>query len=255
MSLRRPSKNWGYCAWTMLVRSPPSSTISVGPLPSGPPRAPRSCTTSVLFERLALPREYRRAARVGRAARFRTTDGDRGRGVILSREDVAAHPAHVGAEFGERLDQHGGLNRHVQAAHDARALQRLLAGVMRAKRHQPGHFVLGETNLVAAEFGERQNIVTLNGSRPAALAAANGWIFVWPCCCLVLSVTADVPVRRVGGPRAALFASLCPVATNNAGPLTLESGAAVQQSDRPNPASPQAIVMRSENPSHTCPIW
>ena len=63
-------------------------------------------------------------------------------------------PAHVGAEDVERLDQHGGLHRHVQAAHDARAGQRRLALVARAQRHQAGHLLLGEAELVAAELGE-----------------------------------------------------------------------------------------------------
>src|SRR6185295_3391442 len=81
----------------------------------------------VLLERLALPREYRRALRIllG-AAGFRPADDDRGRRVILRREDVARHPADISAELGKRLDEHRRLNRHVQAAHDARAGERLL---------------------------------------------------------------------------------------------------------------------------------
>ena len=51
--------------------------------------------------------------------------GDRRRGVILRREDVAARPAHFGAQVDQRLDQHRGLNGHVQRAGDAHALQRL----------------------------------------------------------------------------------------------------------------------------------
>ena len=51
--------------------------------------------------------------------------GQRGGGVVLGREDVARGPAHVGAERLQRLDQHGGLDRHVQRAGDARALERL----------------------------------------------------------------------------------------------------------------------------------
>ena len=34
--------------------------------------------------------------------------------------------------------------------------ERLLAAVLRAQRHQAGHFLLGETDLLAAELGERQ---------------------------------------------------------------------------------------------------
>ena len=56
----------------------------------------------------------------------------------------------------ERLDEHGRLNRHVQAAHDPRAGERLLAAVLRAERHQAGHLLLGEPDFLAAELGERQ---------------------------------------------------------------------------------------------------
>jgi len=40
--------------------------------------------------------------------------GDGRGGMILRREDVARAPAHVGAQLDERLDEHGGLDGHVQ---------------------------------------------------------------------------------------------------------------------------------------------
>ena len=98
----------------------------------------------VVLQALALDREYRNAG--GR---------DRGGGVVLRRIDVARHPAHVGAERGERLDQHRGLDGHVQRAGDAGALQGLLRAVLFAGRHQPGHFGFGERDFLAAEIGER----------------------------------------------------------------------------------------------------
>ncbi len=58
---------------------------------------------------LALPGKDRKAA-----------GGNRGGGMVLGREDVAGAPADRRAELGERLDQHRGLDRHVQAADDAR---------------------------------------------------------------------------------------------------------------------------------------
>ena len=106
----------------------------------------------VLLERLTLPREHRNA--LGAVDRARASDRDGRRGVILRREDVARHPAHVGAEVDECFDQDGGLHRHVQRAHDARALERRLALVLLANRHQAGHFLLGETDFLAPEFGE-----------------------------------------------------------------------------------------------------
>jgi hypothetical protein len=37
----------------------------------------------------------------------------------------------------------------------ARALQRLFGAILLARRHQPGHFGLGQRDFLAAEFGER----------------------------------------------------------------------------------------------------
>merc|ERR1719163_708933 len=74
----------------------------------------------VLLERLALPGEDGR----GPVAR------DGGRGVVLRREDVARAPADVAAELLERLDEHGRLDRHVERARDARALERLRGAVL-----------------------------------------------------------------------------------------------------------------------------
>ncbi len=83
----------------------------VGPVVSRPRhhllRAP-----PVLLERLALPREDRNPLRVlGGSLR---ADRDGGRRVILGREDVAAGPTHLRAQFHQRLDEHGGLDGHVQ---------------------------------------------------------------------------------------------------------------------------------------------
>ena len=78
----------------------------------------------VLLERLALP------ANTGMPARR-----DRGGGVVLGREDVAGRPAHLGAERDERLDEHRGLDRHVQRTGDAGAGERL--GLRRSARAAP----------------------------------------------------------------------------------------------------------------------
>ncbi|AIY18433.2 Signal peptidase I [Pimelobacter simplex] len=108
----------------------------------------------VLGERLALPREHRRAGRRLGGAVLADDDG-RG-GVVLRREDVAGRPADVGAEGGQRLDQDGGLDGHVQRAGDPGALERLVRAVAGAHRHQAGHLVLGELDLLAAELGQAQ---------------------------------------------------------------------------------------------------
>jgi len=80
--------------------------------------------------------------------------GDRGSGVVLRREDVARGPAHLRAEGGQRLDQHGGLDGHVQRTGDARALERLAGGVFLADRHQAGHLGFGDADFLAAPVGE-----------------------------------------------------------------------------------------------------
>ena len=64
-------------------------------------------------------------------------------------------PAHLRAERAQRLDQHRGLDRHVQRARDARALQRPLAAVLLAQGHEPRHLGLGDGDLGAAVVGLR----------------------------------------------------------------------------------------------------
>ena len=56
----------------------------------------------------------------------------------------------------EGLDQHRGLDRHVQRTGDPGAGERLGVGELLAGPHQPRHLVLGEGDLLAAEFGEAE---------------------------------------------------------------------------------------------------
>ena len=110
----------------------------------------------VLLERLALPGEDG-----GRAVAR-----DRRGGVVLRREDVARAPADVAAELLERLDEDRRLDRHVERARDARALERLRGAVLLDGLHEAGHLVLGELDLAATEVGERNvrdAVVTLRG--------------------------------------------------------------------------------------------
>ena len=93
---------------------------------------------------------------------------DDGGGVVLGGEDVAARPPHLGAELDERLDEHGGLDRHVQRAGDAGAGERLRRPELGAQGPQAGHLVLGEQDLLAAEGGEGKvgdAVVTARGER------------------------------------------------------------------------------------------
>ncbi len=99
----------------------------------------------VLGERFALHGEHRRAA-----------GGDRGRGVVLGRKDVAGSPAHGGAQGLQRLDQHRGLDRHVQRSGDAGALERLALREFLADGHQAGHFGFRDADFLAAPVGQRE---------------------------------------------------------------------------------------------------
>ena len=97
----------------------------------------------VLVEGLALIGEDRDAG-----------GGDGGGGMVLGRIDVAGDPADVGAESLQGLDQHRGLDGHVQRAGDAGALEGLLRAVFLADGHQARHLGLGDRDLLAAEIGE-----------------------------------------------------------------------------------------------------
>ncbi len=151
-----PAFSYSAALCTSSVASPPSSTICVGPPPSGQSRASRvhhqySSSVSPFHANTGMPLGLgRRPAGLGPAH-----DDGRG-GVVLGREDVARRPADVGAEVGQRLDEDGRLDRHVQAAHDAHASQRLLAGVPLTDGHQAGHLLLGEADFLPAPFGQAE---------------------------------------------------------------------------------------------------
>ena len=57
------------------------------------------------------------------------------RGVILGREDIAGGPAKICAQFLQRFDQHGGLNRHMQASGNLQALEGLFPAILFAHSH------------------------------------------------------------------------------------------------------------------------
>ena len=93
----------------------------------------------VVVQGFALVGEHRRPAL-----------GDGGGGVVLGGEDVAGGPAHVGAQGLQGLDQHRGLDGHVQRAGDPGPAQRLGGRVLLADRHEAGHLGLGDGHLPAA---------------------------------------------------------------------------------------------------------
>ena len=98
----------------------------------------------VFRQRLALDREHRNAG-----------GGDRGGGVVLCRIDVAGRPADVRTQRDERLDQDGGLDRHVQRSGDPRPGERFRRAVFLPQRHQAGHFGFRDIQFLAAIVGQR----------------------------------------------------------------------------------------------------
>jgi hypothetical protein len=130
--------------------------VRAGRVPVGvlPPGEDLVGAPPVVLKRLALPGEDRHALRVLRGA-GRTDDDGRGR-LVLGGEDVARGPAHLRAERDEGLDEHGGLDGHVQRSGDAGARQRLAIPVLRAQRHEAGHLVLGQPQLVPTRGSEVQ---------------------------------------------------------------------------------------------------
>ena len=80
--------------------------------------------------------------------------GDGGGGVVLGGEDVAGAPGDLGPQLQQRLDEHRGLDGHVQTARDPGAGQRLLGTVDLPEVHQTGHLVLGKGELLAAPVSQ-----------------------------------------------------------------------------------------------------
>jgi hypothetical protein len=126
--------------WTNMVASPPSSTIRSGPLPSGQTSA-CSVHHQYSFQGFPLPGENggRPLAGNGRSR------------MVLGGKDVAGGPADVGAENLQGIDEHGGLDGHVQAAGDLQAFERLLGSVFFTNGHQPGHFVFRQLHLLVTK--------------------------------------------------------------------------------------------------------
>ena len=164
----------------------------------------------VVLQALALDREHRNAG-----------GGDRGGGVVLRRIDVARHPAHVGAERGQRLDQHRGLDGHVQRAGDARSFERLLGAVLLARRHQAGHLGFGERDFLAAELGERNVLDDVIGGGGLSAGRKRSLAFLGGPVQLTKKGGLAVAITGPAGPRNAYIKiSLCSSERRGRRPLT-----------------------------------
>ena len=109
---------------------------------------------------LALPGKYRDAC-----------CGDGGGGVVLGGKDIAGRPAYARTKVDQGLDQHRGLNRHVDTAGDTCALERLNLTVPGPEGHQGRHLAFGDANLAAppvgqADIGDPVVTLTLSPLRP-----------------------------------------------------------------------------------------
>src|SRR5690554_938260 len=97
----------------------------------------------VFFVGFTLPREHGNALGC-----------DGGSSLVLCGEDVARRPAYVSAQLDQGFNQHGGLDGHVDAAHDIGAFQRLLGFVLLAQFHQGGHLAFRDFDFLATPVGE-----------------------------------------------------------------------------------------------------
>jgi hypothetical protein len=97
----------------------------------------------VLLERLPLPRKDGYPRRIGNGTTLLgSSNDDRRGGVVLSREDIAARPAYIGAKLNEGLDEDRRLDRHVKASGDSYACKRFLRSIFLPGRHESGHLEL-----------------------------------------------------------------------------------------------------------------
>ena len=123
----------------------------VGPLDLGPGQRLLGAPP-VLLERLALPGEDRHPSGCSTVPSGPTTMAAAAWSCVEKMLQLAQRTSAPSAV--KRLDEHGGLHGHVQRAGDARTRQRLAVGVLAADRHQAGHLVLGQPDLLAAELGQ-----------------------------------------------------------------------------------------------------
>ncbi len=112
--------------------------------------------------------------------------GNRGCGMILCREDIAGRPAYFSTQRYQCLDQHAGLNRHVNTAKNFGPCQRLRFAVLLSQRHERRHFAFCDFQFASAPVGEvniRDLVICeyglFNGSIHSVLSSLesiNGWI-------------------------------------------------------------------------------
>src|SRR5262249_29516160 len=157
-------------------------------------------------------------------------------------EDVAGRPADLGPQLMQGLDEDRGLDGHVQAARDPLAREGLLARVLLAEGHEPGHLLLGEEDLLAPPLGERE-VLDLVFEGPLGGRGGNS-----------RRHRARSPFVSTAF-RGRFFLGALARASTSAGPLAWVSGGSSRQAASPMPAS-SSIAQRSSavKPRPCCPI-
>ena len=125
-----PAASYSVPLCTSSVASPPSSRIMLGPPPSGQRSA---CSVHHQYSSSVSPFQAKTGTPCGSSAVPSGPTATAAAAWSWVEKMLQLHPAHVGAEGGERLDEHGGLDGHVQRARDAGAGQRLAVGELGAQ--------------------------------------------------------------------------------------------------------------------------
>ena len=133
-SARAPRRRASYSVplCTSSVASPPSSRIMFGPPPSG---QRSTCSVHHQYSSSVSPFQAKTGTPWGSSTVPSGPTAMAAAAWSWVEKMLQRHPAHVGAERGERLDQHGGLDGHVQRAGDAGA--RRAAGCRRTRPAGP----------------------------------------------------------------------------------------------------------------------
>ena len=128
--------------------------------------------------------------------------------MILSAEDIATAPSHISAHVLQRLDEHGGLDGHMQGPADSRSSKEVGTKLL-AACHESGHLMLGKLDLLAAEVGEGDvcdsEVSGAHGARrggglDSAVSVAGGrpWARCGLRCGLLLDCSDSAELRTTG---------------------------------------------------------
>lgn len=144
-----------YCRprWTSMVASPPSSRMRFAP---SSPGHSRICSVQSQYSSRLSPFQAKTGTPCGSSGVPCGPTAIAAAASSCVEKMLQARPAHLRTERDEGLDEDGRLDGHVERARDACAGQRLRRTELGPQRHEPGHLVLREADLVATRLGEGQ---------------------------------------------------------------------------------------------------